>query len=217
MYFMHWTHGTGDRTSSCMSASLFEWLQGAAFYRALHEAAVELIPRPQANARWIDLGCGPGGLTRAAAAKGYNALGVDRSPQMIATAKRIAARERSQAQFETAELGAVSGSYEVVSAASLLAVLPDPATALEDLWALVAPSGALLVIEPTERMSFGNALASYPRIVRGRRPALLLWGRARQGRSVMQRVDAFAPPDLARRHKELLVDGLVAATCFWRR
>jgi SAM-dependent methyltransferase len=165
---------------------LFTWMQEAEFYHNLHAEAVALLPEAQGSQRWMDVGCGPGLVTRLAAARGYQALGIDLNPQMIAAAERIARREKSAAIFQ---VGSVSDlpdtSAAVVSAASLLAMLPDPMVGLNLLWQRVCHGGALLIIEPTAEMTVEHA---HPLIRNGLptkgKYGLYLWAKARQGRTV---------------------------------
>jgi hypothetical protein len=77
---------------------------------------------------------------------------------MIIPAKRIAKGEHSLAEFRVDEIKAIQKeSAQVVSAASLLAVLPDREAGLNGLWQIARPGGALLVIEPTGLMNVENA------------------------------------------------------------
>src|ERR1700742_1027206 len=54
---------------------------------------------PQAGERILDLGCGTGHLTAQIAARGAEVVGIDRSPEMIATARR----HYPNLQFEIAD------------------------------------------------------------------------------------------------------------------
>jgi hypothetical protein len=63
---------------------------------------------------------------------------------MIAQAKRNARRQKSSATFAVAGLSQLPGRLppaDVVVAASLRAVMPDPGSALRELWRSVAPGG----------------------------------------------------------------------------
>lgn len=136
---------------------LFTWLQGADFYHDLHKQAVESLPIGQGET-WLDVGCGPGLVARLATHRGYNVTGIDTDPQMIAVAKRIAYRTNSSVDFQTADFASLpAGSAKVVSAASLLAVLPDREAGLRSLWQILRPGGMLLIIEPTRQMTIENA------------------------------------------------------------
>jgi SAM-dependent methyltransferase len=53
--------------------------------RQLHEAGMD-------RGRVVDLGCGPGVLTRALSSTGYEVTGIDVSPRMLEIARRIAPR-----------------------------------------------------------------------------------------------------------------------------
>ena len=72
-----------------LAATLFTWLQGADFYRDLHRQAVDSLPEGNGK-RWIDIGCGPGLVTRLAVARGYAATGIDTSAGMVKAARRLA-------------------------------------------------------------------------------------------------------------------------------
>ena len=72
---------------SQLAARFFNYVQGAEFYRDLHQQAVSLLP-PGSGSLWLDVGCGPGLLTRLAAEHGYQATGFDIDPTMIAQAKK---------------------------------------------------------------------------------------------------------------------------------
>jgi len=164
---------------------LFTWLQGADFYRALHHEAVDMLPAGNGET-WLDIGSGPGLVTRLAAERGYRALGIDTDPQTIAAAKRIAQRTHSPAEFQTGDFSTLSAeSAHVVSAASLLAVLPDREAGLRSLWHLLRPSGTLLIIEPTHQMTSENANRAIQNgLPKKRIIGLRMWANARQGNIV---------------------------------
>jgi SAM-dependent methyltransferase len=167
------------------SARLFTWLQDAEFYRALHRQAVDLLPLG-AGRVWLDVGCGPGLVTRLAAAKGYDAIGVDADEQMIRVAHRIARRCDSSARFVQQQLAALDTSVvpaEVVSASSFLAVVDDVPLALSQLWRAVRPGGQLLIIEPLPGMTLAraNRLIRHGAISGKGVNGLRLWAAVRQG------------------------------------
>jgi ubiquinone/menaquinone biosynthesis C-methylase UbiE len=77
---------------------------------------------------------------------------------MIASAKRIARCAHSSAEFQTGDFTSLPAeSAQVVTPASLLAVLPNREAGLRSLWHLLRPGGTLLVIEPTRQMTSENA------------------------------------------------------------
>jgi SAM-dependent methyltransferase len=197
---------------SWFSARLFTWIQGAAFYTDVHAEAVRLLPRGDGR-RWLDVGCGPGLVARLASERGYDALGIDRDPAMVRAARDLTQNERCR--FEVGELGrgvAERHSAHVVSAASLLIVLPDPRAGLVELWDCVSPGGTLLVVETTEQMTPERARSVAPHTRPGRRAALSLWARARSGRALDPRL--FDTIDARARGDHALLDGLVRAWTF---
>jgi len=181
------------------AAEFFGRVQMAPFYGQMFRAAVEQLP-PGRGRRLLDVGSGPGLLTRLAAERGYDATGIDADPDMIEMAHRIARQEGSRASFrvgsaEDASLGA--RPFDVVTAASLLAVLTDRSAGIRALWRLVAPRGILLVIEATDRMTAGNAnrLIAAGQISAGA-DVLRLWAAGREGQTVdpslVEEIDSVA-------------------------
>lgn len=191
------------------SAEFFSWLSDADFYAQAHAEAVALVPPGPGT--WIDVGCGPGLVTRLAAERGFRATGYDRSLDMVLAARRRTAGLGARVRFEQASLAELerrAPSADVVSAASLLAVLPDPGAALELLWRQVSAGGVLLIIETTPLMRAERTL----RALKGRRAVgLLMWGLARRGRSAAPTVDVFHPEDLASAFFHPLLEGLLGA------
>lgn len=164
---------------------LFTWLQGADFYFDLHQQAVDSLPAGSGKT-WLDIGCGPGLVARLAAERGYRAIGIDTDPKMVAAAKRIARRNHSPAEFQTGDFTSLPAeSAQVVSAASLLAVLPDREAGLRSLWHLLRPGGFLLIVEPTQQMTSENARrAIQSGLPKKRIAGLRMWANARQGNIV---------------------------------
>jgi ubiquinone/menaquinone biosynthesis C-methylase UbiE len=191
---------------------LFTWLQGANFYHDLHRCAVQSLP-PGDGKTWLDVGCGPGLVSRLAAEQSYRAHGVDTNPRMIKAAQVLARKYHSSAIFSVRDISAAPLSAEVVSAASLLAVLDDKRAGLHALWNCVLPGGHLLIIEPTSRMTPLNAkaLINSGSLSRKRIIGLRLWAAVRNNRTVDPVLfDTFASKP---RYIELL-HGLVGAWIF---
>lgn len=199
---------------SRLSALFFARVQAAPFYRRLHEEAIGLLPSGQGQV-WLDVGCGPGLVSRLAHRRGYRVTGVDADPAMVRQAQRQARHLAPEGpRFQVGRLGelglALGGAADVVSAASLLAVLPDRPGALRDLLQLLRPGGTLLLIEPSALMSPQSVrryLAGQP----GLRDAwvLRLWARTRQPARLVQAADLAVPGFTLRQHP--LLGGLVNA------
>ena len=168
-----------------IASTLFTWLQGADFYHDLHKQAVDLLPMGNGKI-WMDIGCGPGLVARLAVNRGYQVIGIDSDPLMIQSAKRIVNRQRLSMYFKTGDVFKLpTESADVVSAASLLAVLEDKASGLNSLWKCVRPGGTLLIIEPTDRMTIENANQLIKSgLPRKRIHGLRMWATARQGNTI---------------------------------
>ena len=198
-----------------LAARFFTLVQGAGFYRRLLSDAVALLPEGDGRTL-LDAGCGPGLLTRLAAARGYEALGIDADPAMVATARRLARRERSAARFLHGRLGdpaTIVPHADVVAAASLLAVVPDREATLEALWRCVRPGGILLIVEATERLTVSAARTLIAGGLPGpRRNLLTVWAAARQGSAVDPTIfDSLVD---AEQRSAPLLGGLASATLF---
>jgi 2-polyprenyl-3-methyl-5-hydroxy-6-metoxy-1,4-benzoquinol methylase len=165
---------------------LFSLLQSAEFYSELHVAAAELMVAAEGRS-WLDVGCGPGLLTRIAAGNGFVARGVDRDADMIDAARKLAETDR-RATFATSDIaGLVQAGerFDVVSASSLVVVTPNPSATLRALRGLVKPHGRLLVIEASPDMSRSRALRALLLGSLGKRGFMLLpWALARSGRAL---------------------------------
>lgn len=166
---------------SWLSARFFSYVQSAAFYRELHDRAVQLLPSGEGQV-WLDVGTGPGLVARDAYAHGYRAIGFDIDPAMVEQARENSHRLFSRAVFRVAGLDELpaSGMADVVSAASLLAVLNGKEEALRRLMACVNERGTLLIIETTNLMKPRNAWIWLRKNGFGKRNwILLLWAWAR--------------------------------------
>lgn len=196
-----------------LAATLFTWLQGAEFYRNLHQVAVDSLSEGDAK-QWLDIGCGPGLVARLAAAKGYAVTGIDANANMLKAARWLAWWHKSSATFQQGDLDSLSGQRaEVVSAASLLAVLDDRRQGLLALWDSVLPGGHLLVIEPTQEMTPENAAKLIRSGLPGKRlRGLTLWAASRNGRAVDPQL--FKQLQVADMRYLELLDGLVGAWIF---
>ncbi len=106
--------------------------------------------------------------------------------ERIVAARRIAQHESSSADFHTGDISALTKeSADVVSAASLLAVLPDREAGLHSLWRTLRPGGTLLIVEPTRSMTVDNANRAIQNgLPQKRINGLRMWATARQGNIV---------------------------------
>ena len=118
--------------------------------RAVNSAAAnrvaELIPY---GARVLDCAAGTGEFSLAAAKRAGTVLCTDQSPAMLKRAGNKANRRGVTnirfAQRDVTSLTDRDGSYDVVIAANVLHLLPEPEMAVRELWRVTAPGGRLIL------------------------------------------------------------------------
>jgi ubiquinone/menaquinone biosynthesis C-methylase UbiE len=99
-----------------------------------------------AEARVCDIGCGPGHIARFLANRGLDAIGVDLSPAMVATAKRLspalhfAQGDMVELPFADRWFAGITAFYSLIHTER--GALPR---ALVELYRVLAPEGRLLV------------------------------------------------------------------------
>jgi ubiquinone/menaquinone biosynthesis C-methylase UbiE len=138
----------------------------------------------------LDLGCGTGVASRAIARRKAfrgRVTGIDRSPYLIAAAKRFAAGEgvASAVEFWTGDSQSLSlpnAAFDAVIAHTLISHVEDPAAVMREIARIVKPGGRVGVfdgdyasltygtIDPTRGKSTDemiiNALVTNPRVMR---------------------------------------------------
>jgi SAM-dependent methyltransferase len=128
-------------------------------------AVAELGPRAGETA--LDLGCGTGRALphlRAAVGPLGRVLGIDLTPEMLATARRHG-RDAGAALVlgDARRLPLRAGSIDAVFAAGLLPHLPDPDAALAGLARVVRPGGRLCLFHPSGRAALAARHGRCPR------------------------------------------------------
>ncbi len=116
------------------------------------EHALRLLPG-RATGRALDIGTGPGQILLKLALRlpGWEFTGVDRSPNMIAAARRAAVEKGvppSRASFQVADGNLLSfpdQSFDLVMCNSVLHHLAEPLRMLGEIARLAAPGGAVLL------------------------------------------------------------------------
>lgn len=129
---------------------------------------------PQAGARALDLGCGPG-LFPQLLARRYQAqaIGLDLEPDLL----RAAPPEIAVTQADAARLPFSAAAFDLVTAANLLFLLPDPLRALQECHRVLRPGGALILLNPSENLTLtaASALAEARGLTGKNRDSLLNW------------------------------------------
>ncbi len=131
--------------------------------------------RPRPGTQMVELGCGPGFYSCGFAQRfpGLSVLGIDRAARQLdcarAKARRLALRNCRFAADNVLSLSHEDASVDLVLAARLFTVLPDPARALGEMHRILRPGGRCLIAEP--RYAFWASL-----------PLLAMWLLARATR-----------------------------------
>lgn len=102
-----------------------------------------------AGKRVLDVGCGGGLLSEAMSRRGANVTGIDLGTATIEVAELHALESGVAVRYlrESAETHAAhaAGSYDVVACLEMLEHVPDPASVLRSLCALVKPAGHVVL------------------------------------------------------------------------
>lgn len=132
-----------DRMAAEYTRRLFHELDGKPFDR---EQLDRLAERLRGRGMVCDMGCGPGHIARYLADRGVAMVGVDLSPEMMATATRLNADIHFY-QGNMLALDVADGAWAgVVAFYSLIHIAPDEAVAaLAELRRVLQPGGLLLL------------------------------------------------------------------------
>ncbi len=119
--------------------------------RSDRDALVVRLAQLTPQDRVIDLGCGPGGAVRAAAAAGADALGIDPAPVMLRTARLLTRGARARrASFVEGGAEAIprpDGDATVVWAIATVHHWPEVDGALDEIHRILRPGGRFLAME----------------------------------------------------------------------
>ena len=120
---------------------------------------------PFATGRVLDLGCAFGFATRLLRRRGYEAVGVDSSPQYIARARRTDSRT-TYLVADATHVPLPDASFDAVLLLDVLEHLPDERGALAEAARLLVPGGTLVLSVPYRGpLAQLDALNLYARLV----------------------------------------------------
>ncbi len=116
--------------------------------------------------RFLDIGCGSGASVGAASGLGWDAIGIDIDPQLIAEG-------RAQLKVDLRcvpilECGLPPGEFDFIKLRDVIEHVPNPLEVLVKVRELLAPGGNVLLVTPNER-----SLATQARVVLRRRRTLV--------------------------------------------
>ncbi len=163
-------------------ARLFAHLYGLPFYGGLLRSWSDGLP-VQSPARLLEVGCGPGGLSRHLAERGFRVTGCDISPAMISMAKTLhAAPVPAPGRLDflpclNGELPATEGGYDAVIAASVINAASNPQSLLRAMCQTATENGIVALFYPLPTMT-KEAATRYCRqhkLAPAERAALKLW------------------------------------------
>ncbi|VAX22058.1 hypothetical protein MNBD_NITROSPINAE03-1342 [hydrothermal vent metagenome] len=127
----------------------------------------------------IDVGCGPGGLTRNLLSRGVDAVGMDKSERMLKVARKNAG-EDSGACFingDVYNMDFEDGRFDFALSASLINIVNDPLKAAVEMKRIVKTDGRVCFLAPGEMMTrkAANRYAMDKRSPKLDRELLELW------------------------------------------
>ncbi|HEY2549996.1 MAG TPA: methyltransferase domain-containing protein [Streptosporangiaceae bacterium] len=117
------------------------------FFAEFGRITAAALPGPAEGGRLLDIGAGRGALAIPAAAAGYLVTAVDAAPGMVArlTAEQPGLDARL---MDASSLGFADATFDVVTAAFVLHLLPGPAAALAEIARVLTPGGLLAFTVP---------------------------------------------------------------------
>ncbi len=137
-------------------AHFFEKVQRSGFYRKRLEAFLVFL-NPKSDMRALDIGCGPGALIIEIAKKVKEAVGIDYDTHMVVHAKRNARTAGvSNIEFKVARAQSLpfdNETFDLVSATSVLYLLPEPERGLKEIRRVLKRGGIAANLDPSIKMT----------------------------------------------------------------
>lgn len=170
--------------------------------RSLHvpddavEAAIEAAVGPQPVNALLDLGTGTGRILERLAPRAGRAVGVDANHAMLAVARaNLEAAGLSRVELRQGDIYALPfarGSFDLVIVHQVLHFLDDPARALREAAAMVAPGGRLVLVDfAPHEMEFLRAEHAHRRLGFAREQIIAWMGEAGLDCDLAEEVTAF--------------------------
>lgn len=139
------------------TARLFDHIYDLDWYRDLLESWLTDL-HCGVEQRLLEVGCGTGRLSLAAAGQRLRVTAVDGSQAMVEAAQRRIG-PGSDIDLRQADVNALPFSdrqFDAVIAASLINIVDDPNAALDEMSRVLRPGGKLAFLVPNEQMNRGN-------------------------------------------------------------
>jgi 2-polyprenyl-3-methyl-5-hydroxy-6-metoxy-1,4-benzoquinol methylase len=113
--------------------------------------------------RFLDIGCGSGASVRAAADRGWEAMGIDIDPMLVRKGREELGVDLRCTLIT--ECGLPPGQFDFIKLRDVIEHLPNPNEALLAITELLAPGGIALIVTPNEGglATWGRSLLRRPR------------------------------------------------------
>lgn len=123
------------------------------YHRFLLDPFLDRVASSVGRGRALDLGCGTGVITVSLAERGFDVVGVDHSPDMLAIAEQKLARGRTVGSYrlmtgDVRDLPFDSAEFDCVTCQGLLHHLEDIRPCIGELARVLKPGGFFYVSEP---------------------------------------------------------------------
>lgn len=168
------THSTSIRDEFAHQAEAFAKSPTMSLAETL-DAVVELVPLDP-GARWVEVACGPGLISRGMAPRVGSVQGLDLTPAMVEKARAEAAAAKvdnvSFAVGDATALDLAADSFDGAITRFSLHHIPAPVRVLEEMRRVVRPGGLVVVADHvTDADADGGAAAWHEEIERLRDPS----------------------------------------------
>jgi len=143
------------------AVDFFDNVQSTPFYKRLLEEFADFIEVSPEMAV-VDIGCGPGYLTRLLARKVKSVACVDISEAMVKRARKHAEEEEIENASYTVggaeDIPEESGYFDVAAATSVIYFVEDPVAALKEMARVVKKGGQVAMMNPSDKMTGQNVI-----------------------------------------------------------
>ena len=148
--YRNWRFGTAFEPASVLGVLVAFLLPGK---RAMLDREFRHLPPAPHGGRLLDVGFGDGGFLENARAAGWDVVGVDPDPAVVANARQ---RGLNVYQGSLETLDGQDGRFDVITMSHVIEHVHDPRATLQQAYRLLKPGG-MLWLETPNIASLGNA------------------------------------------------------------